>query len=250
MSRRYANRDLVLLWARAAGRCSFPGCRQLLVEPETDHDLAQVIGEIAHIAAHSNKGPRADSTLRPADRDKYENLILLCPTHHTVVDKQYNTNTDAALRQWKQEHEEWVRKQWREEMPNVGFAELAVVTEALLHAPGPASTDFLPLDLAEKMARNRLTSRTHLELSMGLSKAREVERFIAHFAIADPDFPERLKAGFLEQYRRKQTEGLEGDALFEALFRFASQGRREFSYQAAGLAVLTHLFEACEVFER
>lgn len=250
MSRKYAVRDLELLWGLAAARCSFPECRLLLVEPATGHDPTQPVGEIAHIAAHSDKGPRSDITLKAADRDRYENLILLCPTHHTVVDKQASSYTISDLRQWKQAHEDWVRQQWTQEMPNVGFAELAVVTEALLHAPGPASTDFVPLDPVEKMVRNGLTRRVHLQLTMGLSKAREVERFIAHFAIADTDFPERLKAGFVTEYRRKRAEGLEGDALFEALLTFASQGCREFRYQAAGLTVLAHLFEACEVFER
>lgn len=220
------------------------------MEEATSHDPAQVVGQIAHIAAHSDDGPRADKALSGADRDRYENLILLCPTHHTVVDKQSSTYTVADLRQWKHDHEKRVRARMAQEMPNVGFAELEVVTDALVNNSGPASTDFIPLAPREKMIRNGLTDGVHFLLTMGLSKAREVERFIAQFAIVDAQFPERLKAKFADEYRRNRVEGIEGDALFETLLKFASRGRREARYQAAGLAVLAHLFEACEVFER
>lgn len=37
----------------------------------------------------------------------------------------------------------------------------------------------------------------------------------------DPDFPERLKAGFLEEYYARRKEGHKGDELFELMCAFA-----------------------------
>jgi len=45
------------------------------------------------------------------DRDRYENLILLCPTHHVEVDKESDSWPTARLVTTKQEHEAWVSSQ-------------------------------------------------------------------------------------------------------------------------------------------
>lgn len=246
--RSYADRDLKLLWGLAAGRCS--KCRCVVVADATEADPHAIIGEIAHIVAHGDKGPRADPTLAKADRDKYENLILLCPNDHTLVDKQDSTYKADDLRSWKRDHELWVFERLREEVPDVGFAELEVVTAALVNVSVTPSADFSLLNPAEKMLRNGITDRVKFELTLGLSKASEVEGFVVHVGKMDPDFPERLKGGFVAEYRRQRAAGVEGDALFAALASFSAAGRGEFRYLAAGRVVLAYLFEKCEVFER
>ena len=63
------------------------------------------IAEMAHMIAYSDDGPRSDPALAPEDRNKASNLILICPTHHTLVDKfehQYNVH---VLREMKRQHE-------------------------------------------------------------------------------------------------------------------------------------------------
>lgn len=58
--RSYSERTLKILWGRAAGRCAVPTCRiELFVDPTT-HDPMVIIGEIAHIEASSDQGPRAN----------------------------------------------------------------------------------------------------------------------------------------------------------------------------------------------
>lgn len=66
----------------------------------------------------------------------------------------------------------------------------------------------------------------------------------------DPDFPERLKAGFLEKYYALRKVGHKGDELFELMCEFAQQGLKRQSDRTAGLAVLIYLFEICDVFEK
>lgn len=62
-----------------------------------------VLGEMAHIIARQPKGPRG---LPDGGSNSYENLILLCPNHHTEIDKApEGTFPVALLHQWKEAHE-------------------------------------------------------------------------------------------------------------------------------------------------
>ena len=42
-------------------------------------------------------------------RHSYDNLILLCANHHTIVDRQWRHYSVEHLRGWKADHEAWVR---------------------------------------------------------------------------------------------------------------------------------------------
>ena len=70
-------------------------------------DSGQVtsIEELAHIIGSSVDGPRGDDPLPLSQRDEYENIILLCPTCHTLIDKAKGQFPAEALREWKREHE-------------------------------------------------------------------------------------------------------------------------------------------------
>jgi hypothetical protein len=108
-SRSYSDRTLKILWGRSAGRCAVPECRVELLVDETEHDPVVVIGDIAHIEASSDKGPRANTQTVSKDRDQYDNLILLCKNCHTRMDGQNRTNTMEAMKEMRRAHEEWVR---------------------------------------------------------------------------------------------------------------------------------------------
>lgn len=87
-----------VLWARARNQCAFPGCQQSLVEDSVDADtgesLTNPIGEQAHIRSYKVNGPRYDAHYPKEKLHTYENLILLCPTHHGMVD----ANNGAAYK--------------------------------------------------------------------------------------------------------------------------------------------------------
>lgn len=245
--RSYADRTLKLLWGLSAARCN--RCRQEVVANATELDRAVVLGKIAHIAGHSNSGPRADSTMPSTQRDEYSNLLLLCGTCHDLVDGQPNTFACDSLRKMKLEHEAWVRDRLAKAMPQVGFAELEILAMALMNAPGMPVVNFAVTDPSLKMERNGLTSQIRHLLTMGMAKAREVENFVSQAASMDEEFPERLKAGFVTKYLDYRSQGVEGDGLFEALVQFAAGGTGDLKRTATGLAILAYLFEKCEVFE-
>lgn len=248
-ARSYSPKDIKLLWGLAAARCAFQSCRKECVAEETPKDRAAILGKIAHIVAHSDTGPRADPSYPKELRDKYENLVLLCGDDHDRVDFQPNTYTVLDLRGWKTDHERWVRISLAQEIPSVGFSELEVISKGLLSQPMKPVEKLTLTPPAEKMKKNRLTQESHYLVSVGLSKAREVEAYVSHVAFIDSDFPERLKSGFLEQYNNFRVQGIEGDELFSLMHQYASGYSYDFKRQAAGLAVLMYLFEKCEVFE-
>jgi len=96
--------DIKLLWGRAAGTCSNPECRyDLTVVGEKQN---YNVGEMAHVIARNESGPRGKAGGAP---DTYDNLILLCPTCHTHIDKCPDEYPEALLKRWKTEHEQEVR---------------------------------------------------------------------------------------------------------------------------------------------
>jgi hypothetical protein len=120
--------DIKLLWGRAAGRCSKPGCTEDLTRL-AERGADYIIGEMAHIIAHSKRGPRGDGV---GGEDFYDNLILLCPTHHREVDKSPDGEFPVEmLRGWKEQHESRVRRWGADERFN-SFEEMRKVTALLL----------------------------------------------------------------------------------------------------------------------
>jgi len=248
--RRYPLQDVKILYGKAAGRCSFPDCRVEVTLPETASDGIKQIGKIAHIVGSSDKGPRGDAAYPKEKLDTYENWILLCPTSHDKVDAQSSTYTVDDLRKIKTEHEAWVSNRLVSEIPQIGFAELEVVAKGISSSPLPVSEDYSSIPPREKMDKNGLTDRVNFLLTIGMSKSSEVRSYIQHISRFDPEFPERLRAGFVAEYESLQSDGLQGDALFESLRDFSAGGDNDFKRQAAGLAVLVYLFELCEIFEK
>jgi len=97
-----ADKDIKLLWGRAAGRCSAPECK-LYLTPLLEKSGTVILGEMAHLIGRKPGAPRSDSAVG-AD-DTYDNLILLCPNHHTMVDKAAADYPVDRLHKWKADWE-------------------------------------------------------------------------------------------------------------------------------------------------
>ena len=97
------------LWVEAAGRCEFPGCN----EPIWRNNLTLSdgnFGEVAHIIASSEDGPRGSE--ESADlRIDYSNLMLLCQRCHKEIDDAPDRYPTELLRRWKQDHEKRIEIQ-------------------------------------------------------------------------------------------------------------------------------------------
>ena len=68
-------------------------------------------------------------------------------------------------------------------------------------------------------------------------------------SVVDGDFPERLKAGFLEEYYRLGKNGHKGDDLFDLMCEF-SHGDEKTVRALCWPCSVDIPFERCEVFEK
>ncbi|MEP9415835.1 SAVED domain-containing protein [Gordonia sp. VNQ95] len=111
--KRVAVRDLDArrVWVDAGGRCTF--CKEFLADNETTGQSV-FTGQLAHIVgATAEKGsPRGQSAKTPQERALPENLMLLCPGEHKVIDtfEHWATYDEQQLLSFKQQHERDVRE--------------------------------------------------------------------------------------------------------------------------------------------
>lgn len=102
-------RTKIKVWGQAAGRCAH--CKEQLIYSEDLGIHESLVGEVCHIFAQSDNGPRANKELSPAERDSSENLILLCKKHHKYVDDHPDLYPPEELVKMKIEHVLWITKQ-------------------------------------------------------------------------------------------------------------------------------------------
>ncbi|WP_100812128.1 NACHT domain-containing protein [Microbacterium sp. HA-8] len=92
-----------VLWGTSHNVCAYTLCVQPLTIDAGDGDGSVVVGEQAHIRSGRPRGPRHDPLYE--DVDGPDNLILLCPTHHTLIDSDDGRHfTVAQLEQMKAQH--------------------------------------------------------------------------------------------------------------------------------------------------
>jgi hypothetical protein len=77
---------------RAAYSCSFPGCGVPLG--------VEGIGEVAFIRSPARGGPRYDGRLSRDQTFALDNLLVLCPTHHRLIDHEQGRFRAKELRSW------------------------------------------------------------------------------------------------------------------------------------------------------
>lgn len=92
------------LWSSSGGYCQNPSCRTELFT-FFDSGRATSIEELAHVIARKRSGARGKSELPDSERDQFENLVMLCPSCHTLVDKNEEEFPVQLLLQWKYDHE-------------------------------------------------------------------------------------------------------------------------------------------------
>lgn len=256
MARTYNELTIKQLFISCGHYCPYPECAAELVELSGDEPI--ILGEIAHIEASSDVGPRGNPNLTARDRDRYANLLILCPTHHTLVDKAPDRFPSAVLRGWKSAAEERTRQQLAAGILSVTFAEISLICNAFadgaLQLP---SSPMVAVDPSRKMAWNGLTDGVRPFFTAGLALAPMIADYIGRQVQLAPSFARRLRAGFLTEYDRLVAAGEEPDSVYLGLISFGSAAvtspqddhHRRRILETAANAVLAHLFEICDVFE-
>ena len=101
------------LWALSMGHCFNSDCAQDLFAEGTS------IGEIAHILPHSESG---DASLN--------NLLLLCPTCHTMIDKNRPDWPISVLKTWHLQRQKEIRRRFTKQCDS--FRELEKLVRPIL----------------------------------------------------------------------------------------------------------------------
>lgn len=240
----------VSLAFRSGGVCAFPDCgKHLVYKSEKGSD--KHVAEAAHIFGEKQGAARWIPDMTQEQRDSIENLLYMCPTCHDIIDKAEIDWPAKRLFELKTSHEERVIG-WREAaFADVAFEELrtsvAWVSDQDIEVSG---VTFDLISPREKLAKNGLSNGSKHIIVGALAAQHIVAEFVESEAKLDPDFPDKLKAGFLKEYYTLVHQGHKGDTLFELMCDFAQQGMEKQKDRSAGLAVLVYLFEKCDVFEK
>lgn len=107
-----------ILWANAAGICSFPNCNLKLCTDQTSDTLPHTTGQMAHIEGDKKGSNRYNPEMSDTDRNSFLNLILMCSHHHTVIDQKENEHvyTIKKLHKMKEVHFEKIFKNYNSSM--------------------------------------------------------------------------------------------------------------------------------------
>lgn len=100
-------KSVKILWSAAGGRCAYLDCWERLCFHEAAETAPYTLGEMAHICGDQPGANRHDPLQTDAQRNDYKNLILLCPNHHTLIDRTENDAkfSVAVLHEMKVIHE-------------------------------------------------------------------------------------------------------------------------------------------------
>jgi hypothetical protein len=247
MSNRNISQSVIkVLWGGSGGKCS--KCKTSIII-ERDGTKQFHVAKQAHIAGLNPNSARYDPEMTSEERNSIENIILLCPTCHEIIDEDPEEYTVSKLKEIKNEHETWVVEQLASRISQVTFAELEVITIYLVSTPVHQCEENLTVvPPSEKIRKNSLSYDVANLITMGMIGVEQVKEYLNKNL--DSEFSERLKNGFVEKYLELKTKNLSGDVIFYHMLDFASNNSSDFSKRAAALTVLTYYFEICEVFER
>lgn len=245
-----------VLFSQSGNQCSYPGCPTELTIEKSDGTSTST-GVIAHICAVSPGGPRFDHSMSESDVNSEANLVLLCPEHHTLVDTDVNGHPVVLLRRYKYEHVAKVRELMEQAMGTINFAELEVVCKAVAGGgPMEGSSPLVAPVIKEKLDAYRFSQWTMYLITLGLMQSKQVSELLESMTGLDPSFAERLRGRFLVEYDSLVADGANGDDLFLAVLDFAERAsgqegepRRSRPLDMAALAVVSYLFEICDLFE-
>ncbi|MGK0420696.1 MAG: hypothetical protein ACJAT9_000355 [Polaribacter sp.] len=91
------------LFGFSNNNCASPVCNNNLIEDDV------VIGEICHIEAAEDNGPRFNKDSNDEYRRSFDNLLILCPSCHKKIDSDISKYKTPLVTEWKKEHESKIK---------------------------------------------------------------------------------------------------------------------------------------------
>lgn len=92
------------LFRLSKGVCYYPECEVPIMSLVNGHAIIGV--QIAHIRGANPKSARYDGTMTDDERRAFSNLMLMCVTHHNLIDRlEPEKHSVELLTQWKADNE-------------------------------------------------------------------------------------------------------------------------------------------------
>jgi hypothetical protein len=99
-----------LLLIKSGGRCQYKGCNISLYQDLITKRFFNK-AYLAHIVADSPGGPRGDVTRSTLLAKELSNIMLLCDTHHRLIDRiEVDEHSESLLLEMKKEQEERIER--------------------------------------------------------------------------------------------------------------------------------------------
>ncbi len=106
MAKTVSDKTRLILWTRAAGRCQYEGCNKLLLGDIISGAEKLNTAYVAHVVAREPEGPRGDPVRSPQLADDIKNVMLMCDTHHRLIDREeVEKHPEPRLLAMKKTHE-------------------------------------------------------------------------------------------------------------------------------------------------
>jgi hypothetical protein len=114
---RISDRTRKRLWTHAGDRCAFPGCDQPLLRSTPDGEAETIVGIECHIVAQRDHPSvaRAPCLLTEQEREEFahliedrhgfNNIVIMCGVHSTVIDDPQQGYSVADVAAMKAGHE-------------------------------------------------------------------------------------------------------------------------------------------------
>lgn len=184
------------LFADSGGYCQNPKCLAGIFKEIGEKRIH--IAEIAHVFSASDEGPRSNEKISEEERGAYENLIILCPTCHTIIDKAEEEYPDVILKEWKYSH----RQKIAERFAVAEYSSRSSVRSAILPKLNENRTIFLKYGPETDERFNPESSLPVIWLRKIQSKILPNNRNILHLLDANQKYLNEQELETLEVFRQ------------------------------------------------
>jgi hypothetical protein len=134
------------------------------------------------------------------------------------------------------------------DIQNVRFDDLKLVLDNISSRRAVEGPDLRPVP-SDKLRANGLSESVEMLLTAGMKKADLVGTFFSQWY--DPTYGDSIAEAFRQKYAQLRAANYLPDDIFRELWSFAGGAEKGLpEHEASVLAVLAHLFEQCDIFER
>ena len=135
----------------------------------------------------------------------------------------------------------------RQDFDRLTFEPVGRVLKAVSGQP-PHDAELIAPVSSKKLEANALTPAIAGYLRLGRQREPLVQQYLDRHP--NPTFGESIATAFRDEYRRLKGEGYAPNEIFASLQAFAGGSvRGDAEHEAAVLAVMSYLFERCDIFE-